>query len=253
MLDLSALRKAATLAHPDLDLPSSAYLLHTPSALVVFDKFPKAKYHFLVLPRHPRPASGPGAALPLSALGSLRDMAREALENVREVVEDLVEVGKEVVEMVREEMVKTEGFEWGVQMGFHAQPSMPHLHLHVISTDLVAPALKTKRHYNTFRPAHGFFLDAADVIGWLASGADVFRQHVADLDGPRVAALEKSDLVCWRCGQAARTMPALKAHLLDEFERLRAAGTGGAGGASGASGTGIASGGSSMGGASALG
>jgi hypothetical protein len=42
-----------------------------------------------------------------------------------------------------------------------------HLHLHVISSDLIAPALKTKRHYNSFSPRTGFFIPLADVIhGW---------------------------------------------------------------------------------------
>jgi hypothetical protein len=42
-----------------------------------------------------------------------------------------------------------------------------HLHLHVISSDLTAPALKTKRHYNSFSPRTGFFIPLVDVLrGW---------------------------------------------------------------------------------------
>lgn len=28
------------------------------------------------------------------------------------------------MEMIKDEMLKTEGFEWGIQVGFHAVPSM---------------------------------------------------------------------------------------------------------------------------------
>lgn len=36
------------------------------------------------------------------------------------------------------------------EIGFHAQPSMRHLHMHVISTDFDSPTLKTQRHWNSF-------------------------------------------------------------------------------------------------------
>jgi hypothetical protein len=36
------------------------------------------------------------------------------------------------------------------RMGFHAQPSMLLLHLHVLSEDLNSPALKHKKHWNSF-------------------------------------------------------------------------------------------------------
>ena len=41
-----------------------------------------------------------------------------------------------------------------------------HLHLHVISSDLTASALKTKRHYNTFSPRVGFFIPLTKVRAW---------------------------------------------------------------------------------------
>ena len=42
-----------------------------------------------------------------------------------------------------------------------------HLHLHVVSADLCATALKKKKHYNSFHPALGFFLHLDQVIAWL--------------------------------------------------------------------------------------
>jgi hypothetical protein len=47
------------------------------------------------------------------------------------------------------------------------RPPHRHLHLHVISSDLCAPALKTKRHYNSFSLRVGFFVPLDEVRAWL--------------------------------------------------------------------------------------
>jgi aprataxin len=39
--------------------------------------------------------------------------------------------------------------------------------LHVISSDLTAQALKTKRHYNSFSPRVGFFIPLTEVRSWI--------------------------------------------------------------------------------------
>lgn len=39
-----------------------------------------------------------------------------------------------------------------------------HMHLHVISADLTAPAMKKKKHYNSFHPKLGFFLHLEDIV-----------------------------------------------------------------------------------------
>jgi aprataxin len=39
-------------------------------------------------------------------------------------LEELKRTADDCVEMIVDEMRKTEGFEWGVQVGFHAVPSM---------------------------------------------------------------------------------------------------------------------------------
>lgn len=36
------------------------------------------------------------------------------------------------------------------KIGYHAEPSMQQVHLHVISTDFNSPSLKTKKHWNSF-------------------------------------------------------------------------------------------------------
>jgi aprataxin len=53
--------------------------------------------------------------------------------------------------------------------------------LHVISSDLTASALKTKRHYNSFSPRVGFFIPLTKVRAWFedANESDVDRQLLA--------------------------------------------------------------------------
>jgi len=48
-------------------------------------------------------------------------------------------------------VVEVKGVHWeDFKVGFHAEPSMQRLHLHVISRDFVSPSLKTKKHWNSF-------------------------------------------------------------------------------------------------------
>ncbi|GHJ87757.1 hypothetical protein NliqN6_4159 [Naganishia liquefaciens] len=261
MHPLDALRGFATSRHPDRELAPDVYLLHDSHTVTVFDKFPKAKYHFLVLPRIPFPLASEDVAggssetetqsesdlsasdapssmssnpLPSASLTSLHALLTKVpCAKALQVLESLRQASLEVVEMIRDEMLKTEGFEWGIEVGFHAVPSMRHLHLHIISTDFVSPSLKVKKHYASFHPTLGFFLPLADVLQSLsphrASGQGT-TYSLFDLekylrpDGPKAwEPLLKSDLHCWRCNQPFSNMPALKVHLEEEWSRLKRA------------------------------
>ena len=48
-----------------------------------------------------------------------------------------------------------------------------HIHLHVISSDRISPAMKTKKHYNSFRTDLGFFVHLSDVEEWIESDANI--------------------------------------------------------------------------------
>lgn len=52
-----------------------------------------------------------------------------------------------------------------------------HLHLHVISADLCSPAMKVKKHYNSFHPKLGFFIPLDDVLSWF-DAEDTFFSSV---------------------------------------------------------------------------
>jgi len=77
--------------------------------------------------------------------------------------------------------------------------------------------MKTKKHYNSFNPKHGFFLHLDDVLSWLDADPSYYKT-MSELKKSQYEPLLKDDLVCWRCGHIFKTMPTLKAHLQEEWE-----------------------------------
>lgn len=122
------------------------------------------------------------------------------------------------------------------KIGYHAEPSMQQLHLHVISTDFNSPSLKTKKHWNSFNTAffvshHGNSRHAISLVGF--TGICLFRFNfisfhffidmvkrievdgkVAKLDPTTAKSLLGTPLKCHRCKETLKTIPALKSHLL---------------------------------------
>lgn len=125
----AVLRTYATLPSPSTSLSPKVLLISNPSTIAIFDAYPKAKYHFLVLPRYPFPGQNdPDSTKSICRLDHLDDLkslltktSREARE---QIVGQLAETAREVEEMVRDEMVKSEGVEWKIDVGFHAIPSL---------------------------------------------------------------------------------------------------------------------------------
>ncbi|XP_032297283.1 aprataxin isoform X2 [Coturnix japonica] len=94
--------------------------------VVIKDKYPKARYHWLILP--------------WDSISSLKSVTREHLE----LLEHMHSVGQKMIE----QCPAKGSLEF--RLGYHAIPSMSQLHLHVISQDFDSPALKTKKHWNSF-------------------------------------------------------------------------------------------------------
>lgn len=120
-MNLFALRDFAKAKNPTAALPPNVLLLETPKCIAVFDAYPKAMYHFLVLPKIPFVVSDT-QQLNEAELDSLSALLRSSDYGI--VLEALKEAAAEVVDMVRDEMMKTHGFEWHVNVGFHSIPSM---------------------------------------------------------------------------------------------------------------------------------
>lgn len=135
---------------------------------------------------------------------------------------NLNEEANNVKKMIEEEMMKLYKFKWEIWTGFHPISSMEHLHLHVLSADLYSPKMKLKKHYNSFHPNLGFFLHLKDVLSWF-DAVPSYYQRMIKLDANHYRSLLKDgDLCCWQCDRALVSMPKLKAHLHDEFDKLTA-------------------------------
>jgi diadenosine tetraphosphate (Ap4A) HIT family hydrolase len=120
---------AAILPSPSTSLSPRILLTSNPSTIAIFDAYPKAKYHFLVLPRYPFPAQNdPETTKSIARLDHLDDLQSVLTKTTREareqIINQLSETAREVEEMIRDEMVKSEGVEWKIDMGFHAIPSL---------------------------------------------------------------------------------------------------------------------------------
>ncbi|KAG8807915.1 hypothetical protein FRC17_004206 [Serendipita sp. 399] len=180
----------------------------------------KAKFHFLVMPRL---LEGMDAA----KYRNLRSLLQWDRARAKETILGLRRDSEQVIEDIEDEMIRLYGFKWKVLIpspfiwtGFHAAPSMDHLHMHIISSDLVSPSLKNKKHYNSFHPKLGFFLHLDDVLEWF-DGDESYYQSMSRLPSSKYEPLLKEDLKCWRCYASQKNIPTLKDHLQFEWDRER--------------------------------
>uniref|UniRef100_A0A7S1MSE6 Aprataxin C2HE/C2H2/C2HC zinc finger domain-containing protein n=1 Tax=Neobodo designis TaxID=312471 RepID=A0A7S1MSE6_NEODS len=222
-------------------------VFHDDRVVVLADKYPKAAFHFLVVPRD------------AARLQSLNDLTRDDLgllvymRSVGDKVAAAVQGSACDAEEIRAHDVHYELFtpdppsalelkrareehEWLSKdsvfdrsrplalelptgllalpttrvkflQGFHSMPSLPPLHMHVISLDLLSATLKNKKHYNSFTTK--FFLSSKAVEDDLAQFGSVgINQDVATFQREERKALE-----CVWCGLACDSLPKLKRHI----------------------------------------
>ena len=150
----------------------------TKSVVVIRDKYPKAKYHYLVLPR--------------ARVTGLSSLTIEHLELLREIEEE----GRRVA-------CSHSGVKF--KLGYHAVPSMSQLHLHVISDDLDSVCLKHKVHWNSFTQ-QDYFLSPQEVERELQEeGGITDKKHLKQL--------LNSPLQCHKCDYKPKNIPDLKMHI----------------------------------------
>ena len=112
----TALRAYATKKDPD-KLPATVLFSHTDSTITIYDAYPKAIFHFLILPR-------PLQRLSVLDLSSLRSLIRKDKDLAFETLKDLESEAKRLKGEVHAEMLERYGFSWAINCGFHAVPSM---------------------------------------------------------------------------------------------------------------------------------
>lgn len=121
MFDYSILQKYAKMFESSpSSLPPTLLLVNTATSLALFDKYPKAIYHFLVLPRIL--AGSEFTAEDLTNLQILLGKGKKPA--VKALLEGLKKDAEMVKEMVEKEMIKKYGYKWDVWIGFHAVPSL---------------------------------------------------------------------------------------------------------------------------------
>lgn len=179
----AGLRALEQLAFRPADHPSLVFFT-TQRLVVAYDAYPKARLHLLILPRQPLPgpADLTGAHAPL--LAHMRDLASWLSAQLSSSITPNLPP---------------------LRIGFHAVPSMRQLHLHLISSDLDSPHLKTKKHFNSF--ATDFFIPP-DV--WIRQLEAHGRLRV---DAGAAEAGLKREMRCFLTGRPIRNVPELKAHL----------------------------------------
>ncbi|KAJ7097980.1 HIT-like domain-containing protein, partial [Mycena belliarum] len=191
-------------------LPPSVLFSSTQSSLTIYDAFPKGIFHFLILPRIQDPST-------VSELSNLRQLLSGDKARAKQVLAGLKADAQVLRAEIEEEMLGRYGFKWGIWTGFHGAPSMDHLHLHVLSDDFLSDRMKNKKHYNSFHPKLGFFLDIDEVMSWFDADSSYYST-MARLDTKHYEAMLKEDLSCWRCNTHMKTIPALKSHLQEEWD-----------------------------------
>lgn len=155
--------------------------------VTIKDAYPKARHHYLVLPKENIPT--------LKSLNSAHlSLLEKMLQNGKTLTED----------------IKSKEPSLRFRCGYHASPSMARLHMHVISQDFDSPCLKNKKHWNTFTT--DFFIDAEQVIEILRDKGKI------ELDVKGVyEPLLKLPLKCHVCKKEITNMPKLKDHLRQHF------------------------------------
>ncbi|CUG87553.1 scavenger mRNA-decapping enzyme, putative [Bodo saltans] len=212
---------------------------------VMFDAFPKASVHLLILPkdtsidtlevladRVDADASSTAAAsvaTPSTGEASATTIMDAVNRNKSlQLLEHMIGIGNSIVALIKSTEPSLHHLTF--QLGFHSVPSLKHLHMHVMSQDFErGPALKNKKHYLSFCTA--FFLHASTVLlefkrlTMLKAAATTsnnsttaatmlpMRHQVTQWRSAGAIIEGSHEMKCFWCGMAHKTMPALTSHL----------------------------------------
>lgn len=168
----------------------------TDEIVIVRDKYPKGRWHYLCLPKKP--------------IDNWTCLTKADIPLLRRMVEVSESFARDQVE--RELGLKANGVKF--KSGFHAIPSMKQLHLHVISCDFSAATMRTKAHWNAF--VTDFFVPVQVIIDELELAE---RIHWDQKRRGLYLSLLMEPMKCPLCDSIFRTIPSLKSHYLEEYKR----------------------------------
>lgn len=155
--------------------------------VVVKDAFPKARLHWLILPRDKTIT----IQHPLIILKNNEELYKKT----KVLVDEFVNKAAQELNVDRSH----------IKAGVHSVPSLANLHIHIISRDMYSDRLKTALHYNTFTTE--FFINYEDIPN-ASVDLSMAEQRV-----------KKANLICIYCGSDfKRSMAKLKIHLEEEYK-----------------------------------
>ncbi|KAH3678136.1 hypothetical protein WICMUC_001700 [Wickerhamomyces mucosus] len=168
--------------------------------VVIKDLFPKAKYHYLLLPR----SKDITLQNPLLQFNS----KNLKFEQYRGKIQSLLDKFKS--EILINLKLEYEGIDDNfVKYGVHAVPSLNNLHIHIISQDFQSVRLKNRHHYNSF--VTEFFVEFKD----LPLEKNDHRLNTTKMEYN----CKNDDLICPYCDENFKNKFAkFKIHLKEEFE-----------------------------------
>lgn len=184
----------------EIDGPFRDYLFYRDStATVIYDGYPKAKYHLLMIPTD------------IKSNSSLVGLHKLTVNHIS-MLQHFVELSKEIEDHLKVKL----------NIGFHAVPSATLLHMHLISDDFDSPYLKTKKHWNSFTTP--FFIHPKKVIDSLSKSFTLSsNSNSKDLDvGELILSIDNlksyekyidGDMKCQKTGKILKNMKELKAQL----------------------------------------
>jgi aprataxin len=190
--------------------PPSRAVYYNDKFVVINDLFPKASVHLLLLPRDPKK----NMLNPQEAFDDVEflEECREELKKVKKIVaselrrkfgkystSDKARLDAMEADDPPEELPPGRDWEKEIISGIHANPSMSHLHIHVLSRDMVSECVKKRNHYLSFTTDFLVPLDQFPLA------KDDHRRHYTHFP---------DDMLCWRCGKNfGNKMARLKEHL----------------------------------------
>ena len=216
--------------------PNGAVVRITDTGFVVLeDKYAKAQLHYLVLAARSgsgdddddagsstsHSAAAKAVAATIARLNRPSELHVAHIQALRAMVAAGEAVIRPAIHEWRRAHGTTVGPGSGVLIGFHAVPSLQPLHLHVLSNDMHATAMKTRAHLGSF--TSGFFKRAEDVIALLEAERAGTSSSSTSSGGGGISAMfdaaaakivaKEFVITCPHCSARPASMPALKAHI----------------------------------------
>ncbi|XP_049548065.1 aprataxin [Anopheles darlingi] len=171
---------------------AACHLGSTKLSIAIKDRYPKARFHYLVLPR--------------------KDVTAPQILTVHDLTVADIQLLEDMLQLAQQLAVATgmglEQFKFGYHMGAHMKP----LHMHVISRDFDSPSLKRVRHWNIFNEK--IFLTHADVVRDLLTNG-----KVQSLPEDEFEAIRNGPMTCSVCGYVTTDLLFIKIHILKHFPR----------------------------------